>query len=96
MKNQYIGGDCLKRGGLGHFVGLRGGAWQERGGGVSKGERVDTPMLTMIILSYLELSRIDLPKLISSILMEIMTIPVGQFDEFYFYMHYIPHKGLAF
>ena len=45
-------------------------------------------MLTMIILYYLELSRIELPKLNSSILMEIVTIPVGQVDEFYFYMHY--------
>ena len=47
---------------------------------------VDTPMPTMIILSHLELSRIDLPKLNSSLLMEIVTIPVGQVDEFY--MHY--------
>ena len=52
-------------------------------------------MLTMIILSYLELSRIDLPKLNSSILMEIVTIPVGQVDEFYFYMHF-PIKTLLF
>ena len=37
---------------------------------------------------HLELSRIDLPKLNSNILMEIVTIPVGQVDEFYFYMHY--------
>ena len=49
---------------------------------------VDTPRPTMIILSHLELSRIDLPKLNSSILMKIVTIPVGQIDEFYFYMHY--------
>ena len=49
---------------------------------------VDTPMPTMIILSHLELSRIGLPKLNSSILMEIVTIPVGQVDEFYFHMHY--------
>ena len=42
----------------------------------------------MIILSHLKLLRIDLPKLNSSILMEIVTIPVGQVDEFYFYMHY--------
>ena len=48
---------------------------------------VNTPMLTMIILSYLELLRIDLPKLNSSILMEIVTVPVGQVDVFYFYMH---------
>ena len=46
---------------------------------------VDTPMLAMIILSHLELSRIDLPKLNSSILMEIVTISVGQVDKFYFY-----------
>ena len=52
-------------------------------------------MLTMIILSYLELLRIDLPKLNSSILMEIVTIPVGQVDEFYFYMHY-PIKAWLF
>ena len=24
LKNQYTGGDCLKRGGLGQFVGLKG------------------------------------------------------------------------
>ena len=30
----------------------------------------------------------NLPKLNSSILMEIVTIPGGQVDEFYFYMHY--------
>ena len=52
-------------------------------------------MLTMIILSYLELSRIDLAKSNSSILMEIVTIPVGQVDEFYFYMHF-PIKALLF
>ena len=52
-------------------------------------------MLTMIILSYLELLRIELPKLSSSILMEIVTIPVGQVDEFYFYMHF-PIKALLF
>ena len=60
-----------------------------------RGEGVDTPMLTMIILYYLELSRIELPKLNSSILMEIVTIPVGQVDEFYFYMHY-PIKAWLF
>ena len=52
------------------------------------GAGIDTPMPNMIILSYLELLRIGLPKLNSSILMEIVTIPVGQVDEFYFYMHY--------
>ena len=56
---------------------------------------VDTPMPAMIILSHLELSRIDLPKLNSSISMEIVTIPVGQVDEFYFYMHY-PIKAWLF
>ena len=30
-------GDCLKREGLGQFVDLRGGAWQERRGGVFEG-----------------------------------------------------------
>ena len=45
MKNQYIG-DCLKGGGLGLFVHLRGGACQERGGGVFEGG-VDTSMTTM-------------------------------------------------
>ena len=45
-------------------------------------------MPTMIILSHLELSRIDLPKLNSSILMEIVTIPVVLVDEFYFYMYH--------
>ena len=43
-------------------------------------------MPAMIIFSHLELSKIDLPKLNSNILMEIVTIPVGQADEFYFYM----------
>ena len=45
-------------------------------------------MSTVIILSHLELSRTDLPKLNSSMLMEIVTIPVGQVDEFCFYMHH--------
>ena len=49
----------------------------------------------MIILSHLELSRIGLLKLNSSILIEIVTIPVGQVDEFYFYMHY-PIKAWHF
>ena len=43
---------------------------------------VDTLMPTMIILSRLELSRMDLPKLNSTIVMEIVTIPVGQVHEF--------------
>ena len=78
---------------LGQFVDLR-GPYQEKGGGAFEWG-VDTPMPTMIILSHLELSRIDLPKLNSSILMEIVTIPVGQVDEFYFYMHY-PIKAWLF
>ena len=41
-----------------------------------------------IILFHLELSRIDLPKLTSSILMEIVTIPVALVDEFCCYMHH--------
>ena len=52
-------------------------------------------MATMFILSHLDLSRIDLPKLNSSILMEIVTIPVCQVDEFYFYTHY-PIKAWLF
>ena len=52
-------------------------------------------MPTMIVLSHLDLSRIDLPKLNSSILMEIVTIPVGQVDEFFFYMYY-PIKAWLF
>ena len=94
LKNQYIGGDRPRKGGwLVQFVDLRGGlarkrAWCFWGGG-------DTPVPTMIILSHLELLRIDLPKLNSSILMKIVTIPVGQVDEFYFYMHY-PIKAWLF
>ena len=65
-----------------------------RGGGLFEGG-IDTPMPTMIILSHLELLRIDLPKLNSSILMEIVTVPVGQVDEFYFCMHY-PIKAWLF
>ena len=96
MKNQYIAGDCLR--------GERGEVWTVcwfKGRGLGKKEGVvflkggDTPLLTMIILSYLELSRIELPKLNANILMEIVSIPVGQVDEFYFYMHY-PIKAWLF
>ena len=52
-------------------------------------------MPTMIIVSNLKLSRIDLPKLNSSSLLEIVTIPVGEVDEFYFYMHH-PIKAWLF
>ena len=41
----------------------------------------------LLILSHFELSRIELPKLTSSILMEIVTIIVALVDQFYFYMH---------
>ena len=46
-------------------------------------------MFTMIILSHLELSILDLPKLNSSILTDIVAIPVDQVDEFHFYMHHL-------
>ena len=39
-------------------------------------------------MSHLEFSRIDLPKLTSSILLEIVTDPVVLVDEFYFYSHH--------
>ena len=41
---------------------------------------------TFTYVVHLELSRIELPKLTSSILMEIVTILV-LVDQFYFYMH---------
>ena len=41
----------------------------------------------LLISSHFELSRIELPKLTSSILMEIVTILVVVFDQFYFHMH---------
>ena len=88
MKNQYIRRLPEKgRRGLGKFVDLRGGLIRKRGG-LKGGGAVDTPITTMIILFHLELSRIGLPKLNSGILMKIVTIPVGQVDEFYFYMYY--------
>ena len=40
-----------------------------------------------IILSDLELLRIELPKLTPSILMETLIISFVLFDQFYFYMH---------
>ena len=39
------------------------------------------------MLSHLELWIIELPKLTSTTLMEIVTIPGVLFDQFYFYMH---------
>ena len=41
-----------------------------------------------IMLSHLGLPRMDLPRLTSSVLMEIVTILVVLVDEFYFYMHH--------
>ena len=41
----------------------------------------------IFLLTFNYLSKIDLPKLTSSILMEIVTIPVVLVDEFYFQMH---------
>ena len=41
----------------------------------------------LLILSHLELSRIELPKLTSSIVIKIVTIHVVLVDRFYFYMH---------
>ena len=49
----------------------------------------------LLISSHIELLRIELPKLTSSILMEIVTIPVVLVDEFYFYMHH-PIKAWLF
>ena len=51
--------------------------------------------LPSIILSHLELLRIYLPKLTSSILMEIVTISVVLVDKFYFYIHH-PIKAWLF
>ena len=50
---------------------------------------------TFNFLSHKNLLRIDLPKLTSSILMEIVTISVVPVDEFYFYMHH-PIKAWIF
>ena len=67
-------GHCPKKEGLGQFVGLREVGLGKKEGGEGT---VDTLMPAMIILSHLKLSRIDLPRLNSSNLMEIVTIPVG-------------------
>ena len=37
MENQYKGGNCLKKRGLGQLTDVGWGAWQERGGGVFEG-----------------------------------------------------------
>ena len=48
-KNQYRGGDCLKREALTvfQFIVAGGRSWQERGGGIFEREGVDTPMHAM-------------------------------------------------
>ena len=48
---------------------------------------MDAFAIPSLILPHLELSRVELPKLTSSILMEIVTIPVALVNQFYFYMH---------
>ena len=48
-----------------------------------------------LLLSHLELSRIELPKLISNTLKEIVTTLAVLVDQFYFYMHQ-PIKALLF
>ena len=50
--------------------------------------------ISSFILSHLELLRIELTKLTSSILMEILTIPIGLVDQFYFYMHQLKKAWL--
>ena len=56
---------------------------------------MDSFALPLLILSHLELSRIDLAKLISSILKKIVTFFVVLVDGFYFYMHH-PIKAWVF
>ena len=46
-KNQDVRGNCLKKGELGQFTGLRAGLAKKEGGGVFKGEGVDMPVHTM-------------------------------------------------
>ena len=49
-KNQYIGGDCLKRGALGQFADIRGGLGEKEGVVLLGGGRgVDTPMHPMVV-----------------------------------------------
>ena len=50
-KNQYREGDCLKKGGLGQFVNLRGALARKRGRCFWGG--VDTPMHTMRVVQNL-------------------------------------------
>ena len=46
----------------------------------------------LLIWFHFELSRIELPKLTLSILMETNTILVVLVDQFYFFMHHLPIK----
>ena len=57
--------------------------------------QICSPDKHSLILSHLELLRIDLPKLTSNILVGIVTIPVVLVDQFYFYMHQ-PKKACLF
>ena len=52
--------------------------------------------IPLLILSHLELLRIDLRKLTSSILMEIVTSPVALVAWWILFLYAPPHKGLAF
>ena len=52
-------------------------------------------VILLLILFYLELSRIELPKFTSTILMKIVTISVNVVDQFYFCM-YQPIKPWLF
>ena len=55
MKNQYRGGNCLKKGGGAWTVcWFKGGAWQEEGVVFLKEGGVDTPMHTMGLFKVLE------------------------------------------
>ena len=50
MKNQYIGGDCLKGGGgLGQFADLRGELGRKEGGGVFEGALI--PQCTLCLVN---------------------------------------------
>ena len=52
MKNQYIRGDCFKRGGGLDSLLIQGGAWQERGGGVFEGGLIpQCPLCNILDLS---------------------------------------------
>ena len=50
----------------------------------------------LLILSHFELSRIELPKLTLSILMEIVTLLVVLFDQFNFLHATSAHEALDF